>query len=624
MTAQTFEFQTETRRLLDLVINSLYSNRDIFLRELVSNASDALDKRRFAATTNSELAATDEPRIWLELDADARVLTISDNGIGMTRQEVIDNIGTIARSGSQEFVDRLAAAGAAERPELIGQFGVGFYSSFLVADRVTMVTRAAGESTATLWESDGAGSYTIGDAERADSGTSVSLHLKAVDGDEGIRDYVKDSVVRDVVSRYSDFVSYPIKLGDDTLNTQKAIWARPEADVEDAEYAEFYKHISHDWFDPLARVRTTIEGTFEARSLLFIPSKAPFDLYHANMNRRGIQLYVKRVFIMDEATDLLPVYLRFVKGVVDAEDLPLNISRETLQQNRQIAAIRRHIVKKVLDKLASMQSDDRSSYETFWREFGPVLKEGLLMSQEREARILDLVLCESTNLDVGLTTLGDYVDRMNSGDRVGQKVIYYITGATADRARRSPHLEAFREKGIEVAVFSDQVDELWLNQGLKFRDVEFQSVGEGDIDLAGDDEQAAEKKKSQQIEYSDLFVAIRAALQEQVKEVRLSNRLTSSASCLVTAEGELTPQMERLMKATGQSVPKTKRILELNAGHPVMQKLREMFAASAANPAIAEYAALLYGQALLAEGGQLDDPGEFARLVGEIMVRAAR
>lgn len=619
MSAQTFEFQTETRRLLELVINSLYSNRDIFLRELISNASDALDKRRFAAASNPELASSEELHIWLELDEETRVLTLHDNGIGMTRQEVIDNIGTIARSGSQEFIDRLTAAGDAERPELIGQFGVGFYASFLVADRVTLVTRAVGEQGATRWESEGTGSYSLDDAEREQPGTSVSLHLKPVDGDDGIRDYVKDSVVREIVTHYSDFVSYPIKLGDDTLNSQKAIWARPDAEVEDDEYTEFYKHISHDWFEPLTRVRTTIEGTFEARALLFVPSKAPFDLYHANMNRRGIQLYVKRVFIMDEATELLPMYLRFVKGVVDAEDLPLNISREILQQNRQIAVIKRHLIKKVLDRLATLQSDERSTYETFWGEFGPVLKEGLLMSQEREERILDLVLCESTNLDAGRTSLADYVDRKGED----QKVIYYITGSSVEAARRSPHLEAFRDKGVEVLVFTDQVDELWLNQGLKYRDLEFQSVGEGDVDLAADDE-AAEKKKSQEIEYSDLLVAIRAALQEHVKEVRLSSRLTSSPSCLVTAEGELTPQMVKLMKASGQNVPVTKRILELNPNHRIMDKLREMFAASSADPAIGEYAQLLYGQAVLAEGGQLDDPSEFARLVGEVMVRAAQ
>ena len=407
-----FEFQAETKRLLELMIHSLYSNRDIFLRELVSNSSDALDKRRFAAVKDAALASSDDLRIHLEVDADARTLTISDNGIGMSRDEVITNIGTIAKSGTQELLAALRDTDDAERPDLIGQFGVGFYSSFLVADTVTLITRKAGENTATRWQSDGDGVYTIAQAERRTAGTSVTLKLKAADDD--IKDYTQHTVVESIIRKYSDFVAYPIRMevdapksgGDDdklvgqkqdkTLNSMKAIWTRTPSEVEDSEYSEFYRHISHDWTDPFARISTSIEGTFEARALLFLPERPPFDLYRHDMKHRGVHLYVKRVFIMDECEELLPGYLRFVKGVVDCEDLPLNVSRETLQQNRQVRAIRKHLVKKVLEHLAGVMRDDRERYLSWWQSFGPVLKEGLLLSQERNEKIFDLLLAPST------------------------------------------------------------------------------------------------------------------------------------------------------------------------------------------------------------------------------------
>jgi len=633
MSAQRYEFQTETKRLLDLMINSLYSNKDIFLRELVSNASDALDRRRFAAVTKPELLAADEDlEIRLQADTEARTLSVSDNGIGMSRDEVISNLGTIARSGTAEFSELLAAGEeSADVPELIGQFGVGFYSSFLVADNVTVVTRKAGEAKATRWQSDGSGSYTIDDAERDGPGTTITLHLKSADDDAGLGDYTTLVTVRRVVKHYSDFVSYPIQWIDSkaegdaepqTLNSMKAIWARPESEVSGDEYNEFYKHISHDWTEPLLRLSTRIEGTFEARSLLFVPSRAPFDLFMPEATQRGIQLYIKRVFIMDECEQLIPRYLRFVKGVVDAEDLPLNVSREILQQNRQIRAIRKHLTKKVLDRLNILQRDELAEYKKFWTEFGAVLKEGLLYSQERDERIYDLVLCESTRESGELTTLEDYVDRMSED----QDVIYVITARTAEAARRSPHLEAFRDKGVDVLIFTDPVDEVWLNQNPEYQGKNFRSVGQGEIDLEApkgcQDETAAAQKDEQPPEYGELLLALRAALQDQVKDVRMSKRLRSSAVCLVTDEGDITPELERLMRASGQKVGNVKRILELNPKHPVVEKLSAMFADSSSNPLIGDYAKLLYGQAVLAEGGELDEPGEFARLIADLMVRA--
>jgi molecular chaperone HtpG len=425
-----YEFQAETRRLLELMIHSLYSNKDIFLRELISNASDALDKLRFAALTEQSLLPDEALHIRIELDPEARVLTVHDNGIGMSRDEVVQNLGTIARSGTQEFLAMLEKAkDVSARPELIGQFGVGFYSSFLVADRVTVVTRKAGEPTATRWQSDGVGgSYTVEPAERLHAGTSVTLSLKPVDEEDGIQDYTSPWVVESIVRKFSDFVSHPIKMKvekpaakkddldrfeDKTLNSMKAIWTRPASEVSENEYKEFYKHISHDWNDPLTHLTTTIEGVMEAKALLYLPARAPFDIYRPDAPRRGVQLYVKRVFIMDDCKELLPGYLRFVKGVVDSEDLPLNVSREILQQNRQIRAIRKHLVKKVLDSLVTMMREDRDQYLKFWEQFGAVLKEGLLLSQERNERIYDLVLAESSAGERGkLVSLTEYVGRM--------------------------------------------------------------------------------------------------------------------------------------------------------------------------------------------------------------------
>lgn len=637
MSTQTFEFQTETARLLELMIHSLYSNRDVFLRELISNASDALDKRRFESVTNKSMQAEGELYIRLVPNKDGRSLTIWDNGIGMSRDEVIANIGTIARSGTKEFAELLKNKDKLEeRPELIGQFGVGFYSSFLVADKVTLVTRKAGESTATKWESSGEGSYEISDAEREEPGTSITLHLKPVDKEDGIQDYTDGWVVEALVRKYSDFVAYPIKMlktpysakedetpepEDTTLNSQKAIWTRPQGEVSDEEYNEFYKHVSRDWVDPLSRVVTKMEGTLEARALLFLPKKAPFDLYHRDMSKRGVQLYVKRVFIMDDCDELLPNYLRFVKGVVDSEDLPLNVSREVLQQNRQVRAIQKHLVKKVIDEMVGMRKERSDDYKILWNEFGPALKEGLIMGPEQNDKLLELVLAESTKGE-GLRSLVDYVADMKDADGNERDEIYYLSGNSLEALKKSPHLEAFKAKGIEVLLFTDAVDEIWLQQNLEFEGKTFVSASRGELDLdkSEEDDKKDEERKS---ELGDLLIALRAKLQDEVKEVRVSKRLTTSAACLITDTGDMTPQMEQLMRASGQALPPTKRILEVNGNHPVIKSLEKLHKADPNDAKIERYAQLLHGQALLAEGGQLSDPAGFAALIAELMVAAA-
>ncbi len=628
--SETYEFRAETQQLLDLMIHSLYSHKEIFLRELISNASDALDRLRFAGLTDPALLPEGELCITLRADPEARTLCVADNGIGMTRDEVISQIGTIARSGTAEFLKQQGDRKGEAAIDLIGQFGVGFYSSFMVADKVELTTRRAGSGEpATAWESSAEGRYTVAEAKRDESGTSVTLHLKPVDADAGIADFTDEWVLRDVVKRYSDFVAYPIRLvvaGRDEqpekpLNSMKAIWTRPVDQVSDEEHAEFYHHISHDQRDPLLRVPVRIEGNFEARALLYVPSRAPFDLYHRERAHRGIQLYVKRVFIMDECRDLVPEYLRFVRGVVDAEDLPLNVSREILQQDAQIRAIRKHLTKKVLEALQALKRDDAEKYLAFWAEFGPVLKEGLLDWTEKKERILDLTLCASTAHESRLTALDEYVERMPED----QEAIYYLSGPSRRVLASSPQLEAFRARGIEVLLFTDPVDEVWLQQAPpEYRGKHFQSAAEGDVALGSDEEkeQAAARAEEQESDYKGLVAAVRAAIQDQVKEVRLSRRLTESPSCLVRDEGDLSPQIEEMLRQAGQEVPHAKPILELNPEHPLLVKLKRIQAEDGTDPRIASAAELLFGQAVLAGGGQLDDPAGFSRKVAELMERA--
>jgi molecular chaperone HtpG len=624
MTAEKRELQTEVKQLLDLMVHSLYSNKDIFLRELISNASDALDKLRFEQLTNPELAPKDELEIRIDTqnEGDARTISVSDNGIGMSREEVIKNIGTIARSGTKEFLAAVKESKKSELPpELIGQFGVGFYASFMVANKVELLTRRAGELTATRWVSTGDGTYTIEEAERNIPGTTVTLHLLPADEENALRNYSDEAVVREIVKRYSDFVSYPVKdKKGQVLNSMKAIWTRAKSDVTEEEYREFYRHISHDWSEPLLHVPVKIEGNFEAHALLFVPSKAPFDLYNPEM-RRGVQLYVKRVFIMEECKELMPSWLRFVRGVVDASDLSLNVSREILQKDRQIQVIKKQLVKKVLGALEDLKKTSFEKYLSFWSELGPVMKEGLVAQDANDKnRVMELMLASSTHEENKLTTLDDYVARMKEG----QDAIYYLSGPNADTVRRSPLLETFRAKGYEVLLFSDPIDELWLERAPSFKDKALKAIGKGEVELGTEEEKKAAQteKEEKERELKDLLTGLRAHLQDEVKEVRLSTRLTSSAVCLVGDEEDLSPSMQRILEQMGQPVTKTKRILELNPSHPVVGKLQSMWTENKADPRIKDYAELLFSQALLAEAGQLKDPAAFTRLVADLMVRA--
>ncbi|WP_225095240.1 molecular chaperone HtpG [Streptomyces sp. CoH27] len=619
MSTETLEFQAEARQLLQLMVHSIYSNKDIFLRELISNASDALDKRRLAGLTDDRLKA-DDPHIALETDKDARTLTVRDNGIGMTRDDVVGLIGTIARSGTAETLRRLRAnreqredRESAESAELIGQFGVGFYSVFMVADKVTLVTRKAGEDTGVRWESDGGGTYTIETVEDVPEGTAVTVHLRPADEEDALHDYADEWKIREIVKRYSDFIAFPIRMGDDTLNSMKALWARPRSEVQDEEYREFYRHISHDWTDPLETIRMRAEGTFEYEALLFLPARAPHDLFQRDA-RHGVQLYVKRVFIMADTRELLPSHLRFVKGVVDAADLSLNISREILQQDRHIQLIRRRLAKKVLSTVKDLMTNDADKYRTFWREFGPVVKEGLLAPGEDHKAILDIASFATTAGDEP-TTLADYVSRMKDG----QDKIYFMTGESRAQVENSPHLEAFRAKGYEVLLLTDPVDEIWVESVRDHDGKEFQSVARGTVDLPADeaDEELSEERSGA---YAPLLTWLGETL-DAVKDVRLTTRLTSSPACLVSDADGIPPALEKMYKAMGQDLPPVKRILELNPEHPLVSGLRAAYEQRAGDPGLTETAELLYGTALLAEGGDLADPARFAKLLADRLTR---
>ncbi|MDI6104941.1 molecular chaperone HtpG [Actinoplanes sp. NEAU-A12] len=605
MTMETLEFQAEARQLLQLMVHSIYSNKDIFLRELISNASDALDKLRLAKLQDGLEADTSDLHIEIESDAEARTLTVRDNGIGMTREEVVELIGTIAKSGTAELLTKLKEA--KESPELIGQFGVGFYSTFMVADKVTLVTRKAGtEGHGTRWESEGAGTYTIDDAQDAPVGTTVTLHLRPKDEDDALFDYADEWKIKEIVKRYSDFISFPIRKGDEVLNSQKALWARPRSEVTDEEYHQFYRHISHDWTDPLEIINMKAEGTFEYEALLFIPSRAPHDLFQRDA-RRGLQLYVKRVFIMDDSKELIPDYLRFVKGVVDAADLSLNISREILQQDRHIQMIRRRLVKKVLSTIKDMMTANPEKYATFWREFGRAVKEGLLAEPDNHKPILEIASFATTNGSEP-TTLAAYVERMKEG----QEEIYYLTGESRSQVENSPHMEAFAAEGYEVLILTDPVDEIWVDAVPEFDGKKLRSIARGAVDLKKDEEE-----KKPEGDFAPLLGFLKEKLDEQVKEVRLSHRLTTSAACLVSDADDVTPALEKMYRAMGQEGPRVKRILELNPNHPLVAGLRAAHERGAEDPALPDTAELLYGTALLAEGGDLDDPARFAKLLAD-------
>ncbi len=633
MSTETFEFQVEARQLLQLMIHSVYSNKDVFLRELVSNASDALDKLRLAKLRDDTLDAdVSDLHIELETDRDARTLTVRDNGVGMSYDEVGELIGTIANSGTAQFLKELKEAQDAAGAEgLIGQFGVGFYSGFMVADEVTLVTRRAGEKQGTRWSSRGEGTYTLERVDDAPQGTSVVLHLKPADPDNQLHDYTSVWKLKEIVKRYSDFITWPIRLvgekdgeGDDgeaaepeTLNSMKALWARPRDEVSEDEYHELYKHIGHDWREPLETIQLHAEGTFEYQALLFVPSHAPHDLFRQNM-RHGLQLYVKRVFIMDDCEALLPSYLRFVKGVVDAQDLSLNVSREILQQDRHIRMMQRRLTKKVLSSVKSMMTADAEKYATLWREFGAVLKEGLVTDPDNRDALLAVASFASTHEDGEAVTLKRYVERMPEG----QDDIYYITGESRETVDNSPHMEAFRERGIEVLLLTDPVDEVWADAVGEFEGKRLRSVAKGEIDLdAREDDRSEDEQKQQAEAYAGLLGWMRERLDDDVKEVRLSTRLTRSPACLVADADDLTPALENMYRAMGQEVPHSRRILELNPDHALVKGLNEAYAEREDRSELADTAELLYTLAVVAEGGRPKDPARFVRLTADRLER---
>jgi len=618
---ETLGFQAEVKQLLDLMIHSLYSNKEIFLRELISNASDAVDKLRFEALSDSALYEADSDlKIRISYDKEARTITISDNGIGMSRQEVIDNIGTIAKSGTREFFQALTGDQRKDA-NLIGQFGVGFYSSFIVAEKVSVITRRAGLGAehGVQWESDGNGEYTIENTNRELRGTDVVLHLRAEE-DELLDGYG----LRQIIRKYSDHINLPIIMKresteegepeDETVNKASALWARSRNEITDEEYNEFYKHVAHDFTDPLGRIHSRMEGKYEYTLLLYIPSRAPFDLYNRD-SRHGVKLYVRRVFIMDDAEQLMPSYLRFVRGVVDSSDLPLNVSREILQHNRVIETIKAGAVKKVLGFLEDLSNNDKEKYATFWQEFGSALKEGVGEDSGNKENIARLLRFSTTLNDSEKqeSSLDDYISRMKEG----QEDIYYITAETFAAAKNSPLLEIFRKKGVEVLLLADMVDNYMVSHMFEYKGKSLQSVSKGVADLAGmSDEQEKQELQKSADEFKELTERIKHTLQDKVKEVRVSNRLTSSPSCIVADDNDIDPSLRRLLKAAGKDLPGGKPVFEINPNHLILQKLKT----EGDDARFANWTHVLFDQALLAEGEQLEDPVSFVNRLNELLV----
>mgnify|MGYP001339682332 FL=1 len=640
MATEKKEFKTEVQQLLDLVIHSLYSNKDIFLRELISNGSDAIDKLRFNALSDKELLK-DQPdfRIKLYTDNDAKTLVIEDNGIGMTKDELEANIGTIASSGTRKFMEEAKKGNSPDNPELIGQFGVGFYSAFMVADKVTLKTRPAGSDESWTWESSGDGSYEITEGGREKNGTEITLSLK-----EDCRDYIVEFRLREIIKKYSDFVEYPILMDitredpeldeegkpkegaekkvtitEETLNSMKAIWMRPKSEVKKDEYNEFYKHISHDYTDPLKIIHYSAEGTLEFKALLYLPSKAPFDMFQHEGVKHGINLYVKRVFIMDSCEALVPRYLRFVKGVVESNDLPLNVSREILQEDLIIKKIEKNVTSKILTSLKDMMKKSKEEYISFYKEFGKVIKEGIEVDPSNKDKIKDLLLFESSKTKPGeYVSLREYTERMLPE----QKNIYFLTGDSRATIDNSPHLEVFKKKDVEVLFMTEPVDEFILPGFGEYSDKSLKSIAQGDIDLGTEEEKkiAEEQKKEVTGKYKKLIKKIEESLKEDVKEVRLSDRLTDSPSCLVTDEGDINPQMERIFAAMNQPVPEVKRILEVNPNHPVIEKMNKIFETDKKDSRVSDFSELLHNQALLTEGVAVKDPVRFSKLITDLMI----
>jgi molecular chaperone HtpG len=632
---ETHEFKTEVKQLLNLIINSLYSNKEIFLRELISNASDAIDKLRFTAQTEEAILGDDtEFKIKIQRDAIKNTLTVEDNGIGMSYDEVLENIGTIAKSGTNGFLAAIEHLNkeATIKPELIGQFGVGFYSSFIVAEKVTLLTRAAGSDKAVRWESHGDGEFTITEAEKDSRGTLITLELKKKE--EGEQDFTDEWTIRNIVKQHSDFVAYPIVMEvekdepipeaeqikdsngktigkttrkvvkEETLNSMKAIWSKNKNDVSDEEYNEFYQHISHDWNPPLEKLHLKLEGTTDYTALLYLPSRAPFDLFNPEA-KHGVHLYCKRVFIMDDCQELMPEYFRFVKGVVDAPDLNLNVSREILQQDRLVRNIRRNLVKRLFDLLKAMEPE---TYEKFWEQFGAVLKVGVQTDFENKTKIADLLRYKTTKSDGKWRSLPEYIAAMPPD----QKEIYYITGEKLSALINSPLLEQLKSKNFEVLLMTDPIDE-WVTQALtEYDGKKLKSAEKGDLDLDKTDE-------DQKGKYETLFKHIRAQLEDTIKEVRPSTRLTDSVACLSGDTYDMSGYMEKILKSAGQPTPANKRVLELNMKHPVMGKVHAMFEADKNDPRLNDYILLLLDLAVIGEGGKVDDPSRFSKLVGDLM-----
>jgi len=628
---ETLAFQAETKELLRLVTHSLYTESDIFLRELISNASDALDRLRFESLTDGEILEGDDRfEIRLDINKDDRTLTISDTGIGMNREEVVANIGTIAKSGTGELRKRVQEKGsAADVADLIGQFGVGFYSAFMVADKVKLVTRRAGSTEAVEWESEGSGTYSIRDAEKSARGTSITLYLRPADPDAGIEDFTDDWRISSIIRKHSDFIAYPIIIRkekkeegkestweDTTLNSMKPIWKRSPSEVKTEEYAEFYKHISHDWNEPLRTVHFRAEGAFEYEALLYIPSKAPWDLYYVGAEM-GLRLFARRVMIMEKCEDLLPHYLRFVRGVVDASDLPLNISRQRLQQDHHISRIRKRLTTKILDTLKELHEKEEDKYLTAWKEFGRAIKEGVSSDYDNRDRIVPLLLFESSNDPEKMTSVKDYVTRM----KPDQEQILYMTGESRSMMENSPHIEAVKAKGYEVLFMTDPVDELVLQHLPEFEGKKLKSVGKGEIKLGTEEEkeQAEKELKSKEEEYKPLTEFLQKKLEDYVKQVRLSSRLTTSPACLVVEEHDYSPMFERALKRGTGSGPARKRVMELNPGHPLVERMKQRQAASSDDPMLNNAAEVLLGLSLLAEGSELPDTARFNRAAMEML-----
>jgi molecular chaperone HtpG len=629
-TKETLGFQAEVKQLLHLMVHSLYGNKEIFLRELVSNASDAGDKLRFEAMTDAALYESDpDPKIRVSVDPQARTITVSDNGIGMSRQEVIEHIGTIAKSGTREFFAQLTSDSAKDA-HLIGQFGVGFYSSFIVADRVTLITRRAGLTPehGVRWESSGEGDYTVETAHKDTRGTDVILHLRPEEDEllSGMR-------LRGILRKYSDHITLPILMKkerwdsdakkqvqtdeDEQINQASALWARPKSEVTEEQYHEFYKHVAHDFEPPLAYTHGRVEGRQEFTQLFFIPQRAPFDIWDRE-HRRGIKLYVRRVFIMDDAEQLLPPYLRFIRGIVDSNDLPLNVSREILQQSRDVQTIRNASVKRVLSLIEDLAQNHADTFTTFWKEFGRVLKEGAADDAGNRERIAKLLRFASTTSDTDEqnVSLADYVGRMKNG----QDAIYYITADSFSSARNSPHLEIFRKLGVEVLLMSDRVDEWVVSLLTEFEGKPLQSVAKGGLDLSklgGEVEKQQEEKTAD--EHKGLVERLQSVLKDRASAVRVTNRLTDSPSCLVSDEHGMSTHLERMLKAAGQNVPGSKPILEINPQHPIVQRLKD----ESDERRFSDWSHILFDQAMLAEGGQLEDPASFVKRLNEVMLTLA-